>query len=197
MSRASRFRAVALLGAFLVLAAILAMSTWSFVKPANVRAEVRLAPVGDFQLGSVTPYRIDEDRLLAMGQLATYFGSSSHGAASSVLGDTLLYVVRLPDGDFRVLSGRSTHLGQVIEWKPDFVPEVGKIRGAFFGWGSCPLWAVDGTRIFGPAPRDMDRYSWHLDDGVLVVEVPRAPRRGVAYRPRNVPRDASSVRRPR
>lgn len=120
-----------------MLAAILAMSTWSFVKPANVRAEVRLAPVGDFQLGSVTPYRIDEDRLLAMGQLATYFGSSSHGAASSVLGDTLLYVVRLPDGDFRVLSGRSTHLGQVIEWKPDFVPEVGKIRGAFFGWGGA------------------------------------------------------------
>ena len=171
MSRAGRWRGVAFLGVSVALAAVLAVSAWSFVQPTSVRGEVLLAPVADFAPGSVTAYLLDEERLLAAGQLETYFGSSSHGAPSRVDGDSLVYVVRLPDGDFRVLSGRSTHLGQVIEWKPDFVPEVGNVRGVFFGWGTCPLWAVDGTRIFGPAPRDMDFYRWEIDDGVLVVDI--------------------------
>ena len=171
MSRAGRWRGVAFLGVFAALAAVLAVSAWWFVQPTSVRGEVRLAPIEDFALGSVTPFRIDDGRLLELRELFTYFGSSSHGAPSSIDGDSLVYVVRLPDGDFRVLSGRSTHLGQVIEWKPDFVPEVGNVRGVFFGWGTCPLWAVDGTRIFGPAPRDMDFYRWEIDDGVLVVDI--------------------------
>ncbi len=155
-----------------VLLLTLAIATWSFINPRSEATAVRLASVEDFAPGTVTAFRIDGAHLRQLRNLESHFGSAAHGAvAPRISGDTLLYVVRLPNGEFRVLSGRSTHLGQVIEWRPDLEPEVGTIRGAFFGWGTCPLWAVDGTRIFGPAPRDMDRYDFHIEDGFLVVDI--------------------------
>ena len=151
--------------------AVLVVGGWSFVNPTTVRGEVRLASIGSFELGSVTTYRITVNRLLRVRDLETLFGVSGHGVTATVSGDALMYVVRLPDGGFRVFTGASTHMGQVIEWRPDFSPEPGGIRRAFFGWGSCPVWAIDGTRVFGPAPRDMDYYDWEIENDVLVLDV--------------------------
>ncbi len=168
---AGRRRAAAFAVVGTLLFGVLAVVGWSFVTPGVGGSEIRLARVDAFERGSVTAYRVQEGRLIELKQLSSFFGTSAHGAASSVSGDELVYVVRLPNSDFRVLSGASTHRGQVIEWKPDLKPEVGNVRGVFFGWGSCPMWTIDGTRIFGPAPRDMDRYSWVIDGGVLVVDI--------------------------
>ena len=129
--------------ALLVLTAGLAISVaavaaWLFIAPRPVES-YRIAPLDRFAPGSVTAYRIDGDELRELRSLETYFGSSTHGAvAPRISGDSLIYIVRLPDGDVRVLSGRSTHLGQVIEWRPDFVPEVGNYPRRLLRLGKLP-----------------------------------------------------------
>ena len=184
---ADRRRAVAFAGVAVLLVSVLALAGWSFVKPGVDRSEIQLARIEAFEPGSVTAYRLREGRLIELKQLSSFFGTSAHGAASSVSGAELVYVVRLPDGDFRVLSGASTHRGQVIVWKPALEPEVGQVRGVFFGWGSCPMWTVDGTRIFGPAPRDMDRYRWEIDSDILVIDISKVLK-GDSSAGREVPR---------
>jgi hypothetical protein len=38
--------------------------------------------------------------------------------------------------------------------------------------GHAEQWTIDGVRIFGPAPRDLDRYAWYVDEGgVLVLDL--------------------------
>jgi Rieske Fe-S protein len=82
-------------------------------------------------------------------------------------------VVRLPNGDFRVFSAVSTHLGELVVW--DTSGELWSDHdyvGVFVAPAHSEQWEIDGTRIFGPAPRDLDRYRWVVDDGgVLVLDL--------------------------
>lgn len=154
-----------------LLAAVVAVSSWRFVSPpdsVHALSEVRLAPVSAFPLGSVTGYRVNAEGEIARLSdsridQATDFASGT-GFTSGV---GLFYVVRLPNGDAIVFSGRSTHLGRAIVWdpRPDWLPNA----GMFVEPGHGERWAIDGTRVFGPAPRDLDRYESHVDEGGLLV----------------------------
>ena len=77
--------------------------------------------------------------------------------------ETGIYVVRSAEG-FYALSAVCTHLGCLTAWKP----ELGII--------ACPChgskFDKDGTKISGPAPRPLPRFSMVLDDqGQLVVDL--------------------------
>ena len=74
-----------------------------------------------------------------------------------------VYIVRAKEGNFYALSAVCTHLGCITNWKP----EEGLI--------ACPChgskFNTEGTKIAGPAPRSLPRFSITLDDqGQLVVD---------------------------
>jgi Rieske Fe-S protein len=157
-----------------LLSAVVAVSSWRFVSPPDsvyALAEVRLAPVSAFALGSVTGYRVN-----AEGEVARLLDSRSDQATSVVNGRGfrsgvgLFYVVRLPNGDAIVFSGRSTHLRHAVVW--DQQGDLQPRGGMFVEPGHGERWAIDGTRVSGPAPRDLDRYESHVDErGMLVIDL--------------------------
>jgi Rieske Fe-S protein len=162
--------------ALIVLGVVIAVGAWRFVSPpdsASAPTSVRLAPASDFALGSVTGYRITSD-----GDVRQTLDSSGYLSVASLSrtrqrGNGLFYVVRLPNGDFRVLSAVSTHLGELVVW--DTSGELWSDHdyvGVFVAFAHNEQWAIDGTRISGPAPRDLDRYRWVVDaGGVLVLDL--------------------------
>ncbi len=77
--------------------------------------------------------------------------------------DQKVYIVRAKEGYFYALSAVCTHLGCITNWKAD--------QGII----ACPCHGSkfdrDGTKIAGPAPRPLQRFSMVLDDqGQLVVD---------------------------
>lgn len=168
MTRARRRRGAWLLAAFVVLLSIFALSTWSFIRP-SVDHDYRLAAASDFAPGTVTSFVREGDGLAPYTRQSP---SPNWGWSVTVTAPAadLVHVVRLPDGDFRVLAGVSPHLRQPVLWFPDATTEVGQIRGLFgddFSW-----WLVDGSQVFGPAPRDLPTYHFEIDDaGVLVIDL--------------------------
>jgi cytochrome b6-f complex iron-sulfur subunit len=74
-----------------------------------------------------------------------------------------VFIVRAKEGNFYALSAVCTHLGCITNWKPDE------------GIIACPCHGSkfdrDGTKIAGPAPRPLQRFSMVLDEqGQLVVD---------------------------
>ena len=72
------------------------------------------------------------------------------------------HLVRLDDATFVALSWIDSHLGCMVPWKADFVfpdPATGQDKR---GWFRNPChgetYDITGRRVFGPAPRDLDRY---------------------------------------
>lgn len=161
-------RLFAFFAAVLLAAAVFATSAWSFIAP-DISHEVRIGPGSSFKPGSVTSFVYDGERLTAFNRPAPP-AAWGWPVAYPLPDGELVHVVRLPDGDLRVLSGVSPHRGQQVVWFPDGEIEVGNVRGVFgddFSW-----WLVDGTQVFGPAPRDLPTYPYRIDDsGALVIDL--------------------------
>lgn len=72
-----------------------------------------------------------------------------------------LYVVRMEDGSYRVLSSECTHRGCVVG------PEGSRLV--------CPCHGSEydrqGRVLAGPATRDLDVLPSRLDDGVLLIDL--------------------------
>ena len=156
--------------------ALFAVSAWRFVSPpdsATALASVRLAPASDFALGSVTSYRITPDGEVRKTTDPRGYVASSTPVGTRLRGDSIFYVVRFPDGDVRVFSGASPHIGGLVLWDTSGEPFSGTdYVGVFIEPGHGEQWTIDGVRIFGPAPRDLDRYDSFVDDsGVLVIDL--------------------------
>ncbi|HET9199818.1 MAG TPA: hypothetical protein VFO84_02430 [Dehalococcoidia bacterium] len=87
------------------------------------------------------------------------------------------YLVRLENGDFLSLYDRDTdpearRSGCRISWEPTEV--VGESEGVFRGDCNESAWAIDGTLLRGPSPRDMDRLDVDVDDdGSVSVDTAR------------------------
>lgn len=173
-------RALALLGTALLLLAVAVVSVWSFITPSGSH-EQRLGPAAAFAPGTVSSFVREGDGL------APFLRPSPNPAWGWPAGfplpaGELVHVVRFPDGEIVVFSGVSPHRGQGVIWFPDAVSELGAARGLFgddFSW-----WTVDGTRHFGPTPRDLPRYSHRVDEsGALIVDLEQAilgtDRRGI------------------
>jgi menaquinol-cytochrome c reductase iron-sulfur subunit len=78
-----------------------------------------------------------------------------------IISEKAVYVLPMKDGVLRVLSPICPHLGCLIPWieaKQQFI---------------CPchtaIFALDGGRISGPAPRAMDDLESKIDNGMLKV----------------------------
>ncbi len=174
--RPRRFQAVLLVAAFAVLVGVIGLAAWRFVYPpasASALSELRLAPASDFAHGSVTGYRISDGLVSEWQMDLQRYRATLAGSGGLIQGDGVFYVVRLPDGDFRVLSGASTHLGELVVWETSGAEfSSTEYVGVFIEPAHAEQWTIDGTRLFGPAPRDLDRYDWLIDDsGVLVVDL--------------------------
>ncbi len=180
-----------LLGAVVAaLVGVMVLATWAFVWPSDAaRGSYALGPMSNIAPGSVTAYLINEEgELELVGDVARRFGLTADGGTAG--GRSLLYVVRFPDGELRVFSGASTHLGRVVVWIPErSLWGTGDHVGLFVELSHSEQWTIDGTRIFGPPPRNLDQYRWHLDGGVLIVELgelERGERDGLAPPPYDV-----------
>ncbi|HWC29748.1 MAG TPA: ubiquinol-cytochrome c reductase iron-sulfur subunit [Dehalococcoidia bacterium] len=78
------------------------------------------------------------------------------------------HIVLQPDGSIIALSWRSTHLGCSVPWRERF-----RFNGTT-GWFRDPChgstWDAYGHRVFGPAPRDMDRYPVEIKgDNIYIL----------------------------
>lgn len=121
--------------------------------------------VESFTAGTVTTFRLREgDRAPTRLPL-----DAPHARTCTRSSDTFVHVVRLDDGSFRALSAVSPHLGEVLPWLPDFVwdGEFGWFRDLCHG----ETFRMDGTRIFGPSPRDMDWYPVSIEGGQVLVDL--------------------------
>jgi Rieske Fe-S protein len=170
---------VVLVVALAALGAVIVLGAWRFISPpasASALSEFRLAPASDFGLGTVTGYRLRDGRVTPWQIDLVRYRATVAGPPRRLQGDGAFYVVRFPDGEFRVFSGASTHLGGLVVWDTSGdVWSNSSYVGVFVEPAHSEQWAIDGTRIFGPAPRDLDRYEWLIDDaGVLVVDLSEA-----------------------
>ncbi len=75
--------------------------------------------------------------------------------------DQKVYIVRAKEGYFYALSAVCTHLGCITNWKPDQGIIACPCHGSKFN--------TDGTKVAGPAPRSLPRFSIVLDDGGQLV----------------------------
>jgi Rieske Fe-S protein len=97
------------------------------------------------------------------------------------------HLVKQPDGSFVALFWKSTGLGCSVPWRESFLfidPRDGVSKA---GWFRDPChgstWDVNGVRVFGPAPRDLDRFPVEVKGGrVYVHAVERLLIRGATAR---------------
>lgn len=92
--------------------------------------------------------------------------------------DGAFHLVRLSEEEFVALSWRDSHVRHcTVPWKPDFLwpdPDTGQPRR---GWFRDPCggstYDKDGRRVFGPAPRSLDRYAVAIVRDRVIVDTER------------------------
>jgi Rieske Fe-S protein len=118
---------------------------------------VRLGAIDDFPLSE--PVAVPEHAIwmvrLDGGVPDPIPGSATHDPFAS--------------GEVIALSQRSTHLGCTVAWRPDF-PFNGQV-GFFRDPCSGSVWSAAGVRMYGPAPRNLDRYPLVARNGEIHVDV--------------------------
>ena len=75
------------------------------------------------------------------------------------------YISRLEDGGFLALWQRCTHLGCTVPWREE--------EGLFHCPCHSSLFDRKGEVLGGPAPRPLDLFPLHAEDGQLVIETGR------------------------
>lgn len=76
------------------------------------------------------------------------------------------------EGESEVLGvflGRDPHSGCPVTWEAD--RELDGRAGWFIAGCTGSIFDRDGVRVFGPSPRDLDRFSPLVDDGILSVDL--------------------------
>ena len=79
------------------------------------------------------------------------------------------WLVKLGDDSFVALWAKGPHRGCTVPWRPNF-EFMGK-KGWFRDPCSNDTFASDGSHVFGPAPRGMDRFPVSVEDGTVRVNV--------------------------
>ncbi len=82
--------------------------------------------------------------------------------------DGRFWLVKLESGEILALSQRSTHLGCTVPWRSEF--EFQGRKGWFRDPCSGATWDIDGTLVFGPAFRGLDRYPLRIEYGRILVD---------------------------
>lgn len=180
-----------LVAAVVLVLGVSAIGAWGFIRPTSSGitdlSAVQLGSVTTFPPGSVNAYRVTLDRQLNQIVDPVAFGRSVEFVSLTASGDRFFYVVHLPDGEFTLLVGRSPHRGGAVRWAPESSGQIDpRFTGVFVEPRHGEEWTIDGTRIFGPAPRDLDRLDWRVDAGVLIADLSELHRgaRGTPAPPR-------------
>ena len=79
------------------------------------------------------------------------------------------YLVRLKDGGFLALSLRCTHLGCSVQWEAE--------KNRFVCPCHSSVFALSGEVKSPPAPRALDYYPVHIENGMVKVDVGRRMQR--------------------
>jgi len=122
-------------------------------------------PVDSFPPASVTTF----------ADLAEVHRTTLEGSTGDQLlgGDLVFHLVRLESGDFLALNADDTHSGCRTIWDPDADAYGIQDSGTPPGWFRDPchgaMYDERGMRVFGPAPRDLDRYPVEVRDGHVYV----------------------------
>ena len=135
---------IALLGGGAFFVALALIFAW----PSAERARFELGPAEEYPIGSVT-----------------------------TIEDGNFHLVRLSEEMFIALSWVDPHLGCTVPWRPGFVwpdPATGEPKQ---GWFRNPChgetYDTTGRRIFGPSPRDLDRFPVSIANGRVIVQTDR------------------------
>ena len=107
-----------------------------------------------------------------MGSIDAY----SVGSVTTVE-EGAFHLVRVSDDVFLALSWRDSHFRHCrVPWKPDFVWPP-RSNDASQGWFRDPCggstYDITGRRVFGPASRDLDRYSVAIVGDNVIVNTDR------------------------
>lgn len=160
-----------LLGVVLAaLVGVMAVATWTLVWPsALARGEVAVGYASDFAPGTVTSYMAASEGLRELSRAGDRGPRPSDYPTD---GADVFHVVRLPNGELMVLAAADQYFGWTVVWYPlSTTKEVGPYTGVFREPRRSSVWTIDGTKVFGPGQRTLDRYDFHIRaDGVLVVE---------------------------
>lgn len=132
---------------------------------------VDLGPLDEIEMGSVRTF---ED---VVGGDTGRWEELSAGAIETQPIPVDLYVVRYrerqpgQEGEAEVLGvflARDPHSGCPVTWEPD--RELDGRAGWFVAAYTGSVFDRDGMRVFGPSPRDLDRFSPRTNGGNLSVE---------------------------
>ncbi len=135
----------------------------SFATPAETRV-YGLGSLDRFAPDTVTTYAVREGRLLEF----TYPLRDREPGV-------VFHVVRLPDGKLLALSAKDPHLGCTVALSPAGYPQPkGFDAGIARFHTPChgEQYDLAGRRVFGPSPRDLDRYAVSVSDsGIVSVDL--------------------------
>ncbi len=98
-------------------------------------------PNATINLGRVTDFKVDEPVFFSDGRF---------------------WLVRQPDDSFVAFSARDPHSTCTVPWRPDFVFEDTRDGVKKAGWFRDPChgstYDLNGAKVFGPSPRNLDTY---------------------------------------
>ncbi len=126
-----------------LVAVVVAAAVFAFLWPSESRS-FNLGTLDQFAPGTVTTYNLRG-------------GVPVLSPDGHVQTNAAFHVVRLEDGEIRALSSKDPHLGCAVPWRPDFERdgETGFFRNPCHG----ETYDMAGNRVFGPSPRDLDRFG--------------------------------------
>ena len=122
--------------------------------------EIVVGRIGDFSVGEVVTFRYStEGELLQRPDVVTSPNTR-----------TIFHVVQVTPGEFLALYAKDPHLGCMVPWRPDFEwdGQLGWFRNPCHG----ETYNRRGERVFGPSPRDLDRFAHRAAAGVCFVVAP-------------------------
>ncbi len=84
------------------------------------------------------------------------------------------HLARLSQEEFVALSWVDPHMGCMVRWRADFVwPTSGngeQKKGWFRNGCHGETYDTAGRLVFGPSPRDLDRFAVSIEDGRIIVD---------------------------
>lgn len=89
-------------------------------------------------------------------------------ASVTTFEENRFHLVRLEGGEFLALYWTDPHLGCTVPWRPDF--EFQGKRGFFRNPCHGETYDIAGHRVFGPSPRDLDRYEVKIEGSRVLVD---------------------------
>ena len=122
-----------------------------------------LLPAAEVEIGDVRAFALS-DRVREV---------DPDGGLFRVAADAAIYLVRTENGELVAFDAHSTHRGCLVNWT-DFRSTRMLSPGFYFNDPcSGATWTLEGSLLFGPAPRGLDRVHLEVRGGLVVVDPSR------------------------